>query len=475
MGRYEAARDFWSIDLTGRTLVTTTGRKTGTTGKTTAKSCKTEAAALLEYTKLIEAKTRSRYRLVRPQPSAATRRFGKAEVALPATAPAEVAAYNKRVAGLVAKGHGEDGPRNRALEEAIEQNPYDAAAYSVLADWLQAQGDPRGELIALQLAGKDRAARDLLSERTEYFLGPLAAHAECYDHLYYKPSPPAFLWRYGFIHGLRISNNKYFDDHYAGDIADVLELVLRHPSGRFVTEVTLMDNGGGSDVTLQSVIDRLAKLAPPTVRKLVIGDQVDQISWYRVGDLGKLWRALPHLEVLEIEAGEFTLGALELPELRRAVFKTGGLSKASARSIARANWPRIEHLDVYFGDSMYGGDCKLGDLAPLLARTDLPALRHLGLCAVELADDLCGALPRAAIVKQLRELDLSQGIMTDAGAEALAAHKAAFAHLAVLDLSDNYLSRSGVAAVTGLAKHVETGDQKDDEGDPEMRWVSVGE
>lgn len=46
---------------------------------------------------------------------------------------------------------------NPALESAILANPglkeENADAYMVYADWLQGQGEPRGELIALQAAG----------------------------------------------------------------------------------------------------------------------------------------------------------------------------------------------------------------------------------------------------------------------------------------------------------------------------------
>src|SRR5262245_25939316 len=39
-----------------------------------------------------------------------------------------------------------------ALQVAIEDDPDDPSTYSVLGDWLQRRGDPRGELIALCLA-----------------------------------------------------------------------------------------------------------------------------------------------------------------------------------------------------------------------------------------------------------------------------------------------------------------------------------
>jgi uncharacterized protein (TIGR02996 family) len=45
--------------------------------------------------------------------------------------------------------------RRAAIEAAIDDDPDDARAYAVYGDWLQEQGDPRGELIALQQAAEE--------------------------------------------------------------------------------------------------------------------------------------------------------------------------------------------------------------------------------------------------------------------------------------------------------------------------------
>jgi uncharacterized protein (TIGR02996 family) len=376
--------------------------------------------------------------------------------------------------------------RNPELEAAIVADPYDKAAYTAYADWLQTQGDPRGELMALQIAGKDKAARALIDKHVEYFLGPLAPHQKTYDgelsnngrtnsKAWVAENQQAFLWKFGFIHRARLAHDSYADADFKGTLAEVLELLLAHPSGRFVTEMAFNANGDPNEDDLQDLLDILARTAPRTLRKIVIGDNVDQISWYNVGNLGELWKAVPDLTTLTIEAGSFTLGRIEAPNLRHAVFKTGGLSKASGTSIATASWPKIEFLDVYYGDDNYGGDCTMAEVQPLLDRTDLCSLAHLGLRNAAFADELCQALGGAPIVKQLKELDLSLGTMSDAGAAALAACGDAFRHLEVLDLSDNYLSKGGQEAVAGLANKVILGEQRDDHGDPDDRHPSVSE
>ena len=83
-------------------------------------------------------------------------------------------------------------------------------------------------------------------------------------------------------------------------------------------------------------------------------------------------------------------------------------------------------------------------------------------------------LAESALLAQLDELDLSKGILTDAGAQVIVDHANAFAHLRSLDLSENYLSEAGAKLVKKLGKHVDVSDQKDDD-DPEYRYVTVGE
>ena len=443
---------FWEILVEGSDVTTRYG-KIGTPGQQTLKEHDSKSEAFKEYDKLVAEKTKKGYREL-----------------------------GGSVAGEV---------RNPDLEQAIEADPYDKNAYSVLGDWLQGQGDPRGELIALQLADKDKQARALIEKHADYFLGPLAEHQHTYD----GDEEPAFYWDYGFIHGLRLSHNHYANEELEGSLAEILDLVLRHPSGRFLTEITFGFNNDPNEDDLQDLIDLLAKRAPPTIRKLHFGEYKyagggsvgmggddTEISWYSIGDLGKLWKAVPGLRSLITQGGSsqsamgggLQLGKIELPNLTHAEFRTGGLEKANARAIATAAFPNIEHLDIWYGDDNYGGDATVKDVALLLGRTDLPKLRHLGLMNAQFADELPEALVGSKLLPQLRELDLSMGCMTDEGARAIAQHKDAFGHLEKLNLSLNYISKAALATLKGVAKSVDTSKQRADE-DPEYRHPAVGE
>ncbi len=465
MPRYEfsegSSSKFWEIKLSGTSFTTTYG-KLGGKGQTTIKTFSSEAEARKEHDKLIAEKVRKGYVLA-----------------------------GKKAAGAAAPPAAAGDARNPELEKAIEADPDDTTAYSVLGDWLQGQGDPRGELIALQLAGKDKQAKALIQKQADYFLGPLAEHQKTHD----GEDRPAFEWKYGYIHGLHLSHNSYADEGFDGSLAEILDLVLRHPSGRFLAEIAFGFNGDPNEDDLQDLIDMLAKRAPPTIRKLHFGDYKyagggligqggddTEISWYSIGNLGKLWKAVPGLRTLITQggssasamAGGVQLGKIELPNLVHAELRTGGLEKANARAIATAACPNIEHLDIWYGDDSYGGDATIKDVALLLGRTDLPRLRHLGLMNSELADALPMALAKSKLLPQLRELDLSMGTMTDEGARSIAQHRDAFKHLDRLNVSLNYLSKAGVAALKGIAKNLEAGKQRADE-DPEYRHPAVGE
>jgi uncharacterized protein (TIGR02996 family) len=476
--RYEfsegTSNKFWEITLSDKSFTTKFG-KIGANGQTTIKNFGSPAEAKKEHDKLVAEKVKKGYKPIagakaaKATPATNGKAKGKPNEAAPATATGKLDA------------------RNPELEKAILANPSDRDAYAVYADWLQEQGDPRGELISLQLGYKDKQAKQLIEKHQDYFLGPLAEHQVVRDeggnnstsHLrtsaqekeWQKTHQEAFLWRNGFIYRVRLSHDEYQDNGgWDGDTAEVLDMVLSHPSGRFVVELAFQSNGDPNESDLQSLIDVLAKKAPATTRKITFGDNVDQISWHHTGDLGKLWKQVPGLRVLEMETGEFEVGKMVAPGLERAIFITGGLSKTAGKGIATAVMPKIKHLEIYYGTDNYGGTCSIKEVKPLLDRTDLPKLEYLGLKNSEFSDDIAKAIPSAKILKGLKTLDLSLGTMSDEGALALAAHPDAFKHLEVLDLTRNYLSKKGIAAVKSLCKKVITADQEeaDDYGDGEV-------
>jgi hypothetical protein len=65
-------------------------------------------------------------------------------------------------------------------------------------------------------------------------------------------------------------------------------------------------------------------------------------------------------------------------------------------------------------------------------------------------------------------------LLTEKGAQALAKHREAFAHLKTLDVSENALGADAVALFSGWA-NVNAGGQEPDRGEGDYRYVQIGE
>lgn len=229
-------------------------------------------------------------------------------------------------------------------------------------------------------------------------------------------------------------------------------------------------------------IEQLVRLAPalPALRALFVGDLTSEeceVSWMKVGDVSQLLEAYPELEVFGARGGEdFRFSPVKHPRLRELVVHSGGLSGEFVQAVLDSDLPSLEKLELWLGDEEYGGDTTVEHLAPLLAGDRFPALRSLGLCNSEIADDLAEALAQdtAAVVARLERLDLSNGTLGERGAAALLAGQP-LTHLAELDLHHHYLSPESaealVAAFPGVRVDVADAQEEDDG----YRYVAVSE
>src|SRR2546423_6853805 len=144
--RVEAATKFWQAELAGKRLIVTFG-KLGGDGQTQKKTYKDEWAAKSDREEQLFAKLRKGYAYPPPPPPEPVR-------------PAH----------------------NAELEQQLVKDASDETL-AVYADWLQEQGDVRGELAVLQqrLAKKPndkalgKAEQKLRWDYRGYFYGPLAA------------------------------------------------------------------------------------------------------------------------------------------------------------------------------------------------------------------------------------------------------------------------------------------------------------
>ena len=518
--RYEytegSSSKFWQIELSGATFTTTHGR-IGTGGATLLKTWPDAATAKKEYDKLVAQKTKKGYVLKSGKPAPAAK---------PAAKPkADAKPKAKPVKGPAVTA----GAYNAALAKVIDGDPNDEGAWSVYADWLQSQGDPRGELAVVQerLRAQPRdkallsAEKKLLKDHAVTLVGDLARFMTREG----KPDIPGVTtkpdlepdfrsyegglaplrvhWRGGFFSQINVAHPGYDwspakrekskgdeDDEGEGDgegtQVDPVKLLLdtlASPAARFVSSLRLgMPNDpDDGECDFQPMTKKLANHeALGRLRRLYIGDvaqEESECSWVNIGDISKLYPALKQLRSLTLRGGSnLKLGTINLPALRELTIITGGLDKKNVAAIAAAKWPKLESLELWFGSTRYGGNSSVKDVTSLLTGKSFPKLKHLGLRNCEFADALAAALPTAPIIKQLETLDLSKGTLTEAGVKSLVDGKAKLAHLRRIDLADNYIGKASASAAT-ICGAVRTKPQRTaDEWDGELhRYAALGE
>jgi hypothetical protein len=206
------------------------------------------------------------------------------------------------------------------------------------------------------------------------------------------------------------------------------------------------------------------------LRALFIGEMTYEqceISWINQGDLTPVLEAFPRLERLWVRGAQgLTLEPGRHAALRELVLQSGGLPTPVIRSVSACDLPALEHLELWLGVANYGGDARADDLATILGGRTLPALRHLGLCNAEIADEVAAAVAAAPVVARLDRLDLSLGTLGDAGAEALLTGQP-LTHLSALDLHHHFMTAETAQRVVdelpGVA--VDISDQQKEE-----RW-----
>ncbi len=386
-------------------------------------------------------------------------------------------AADKLIAEKVKKGYQEVGGGggggaslqwNPEFEATILKNPDDAKGYLVYADWLQSNGNPLGELVALQNAKtpNPKAEKALIKEHLGTLFGEDAVEAG---------EDLKLTWKNGFVDSIWIGGG--YETH--GDLAGALDQILASPAARFVRSITVgLLNYDDGEPTAQDFINTVVKRAPKLLSRFEAADfeypDQTEMSWAHTGDVKKLWAAVPSLrEVVLRGGGTLDFGTIDAPELTSFTVETGGLPPKSLKAITSAKWPKLETLKVWLGQENYGFESDVKDLQPIFDAKGLGNLRHLGLMNAEIVEEIVPALAKAKVLKQLETLDLSMGTLSEAGAKAFVDHAGAFKHLKKINLADNILVAAELKQLKALGLNFEFGKQR--EFEPEYRYSAVGE
>jgi uncharacterized protein (TIGR02996 family) len=449
---------FWNIDLQGNRFTVTYGRA-GTAGQTQTKEFADEAKAR--------------------------------------------AAHDKLVAEKLAKGYTEEAaapplePLQRALEEAIAENPDDVAAHMAYADHLQERGDPRGEFIQVQLALEDpartAAERKPLQQREQALLKQHARAwlGEVAGVLLKKPN--AFAFARGWLDNITI----------ASLTVPAARVLARASQARLVRRLVierLKDYGWsdeedeefepGADVPEGEDAPGLFPLlrAPwlASVRVFQLGIQVhdeqkfqgqtrDTTDSAAAVDLIKqmprleelYWLAHGETEDLRTLFGLKTLGNLrvlqvyhvEAPYPLEILARNATLGRLTHLALHPHGWDfDVEGKEAFI---------ELPETRAVLRSPHLKSSTHLRVHCSNIGDPGCREIVACGILKRLKVLDLRHGTITDEGARTLAACPD-LRNLELLDVSRNALTRRGVNLLKAIGIPLQAEAQQDEE-DLEMR------
>jgi uncharacterized protein (TIGR02996 family) len=340
-----------------------------------------------------------------------------------------------------------------ALESALLENPDDVATHYAFADYLQEQGDPRGEFMQIQLASEDperseaecrklqARAEELLREHEREWLGILADT----PHLEYR-------FARGWLDTIIVRERA--DDAHRTDLGPLLCLA---PEARLLRKLVLEYDDGLIDALLES----------PCLRNL------------RVLHLGRPMNGFYDPSQVQVVESPF-LPALVSKQLSRIEeLRLFAQRYDAAHLFALANLSSLRVLQIYYMDELYPLERlaanpalshlthlllhppsyillhppsfidSLIDLVGVRAVVQSPHLRsltHLQLHRSDLGDVGCTEIVTSGILKRLKVLDLRYGEVTDTGAHILA-DCPDLRRLELLDIERNALTQTGIDAL----------------------------
>jgi predicted DNA-binding WGR domain protein len=279
-----------------------------------------------------------------------------------------------------------------------------------------------------------------------------------------------------------LSSDEYYRSVKPVRFPEKLAAFLADPAVSSLSAVVIgcwSHEGEDSSEVVEALVAARDKL--PNLRALFLGDipyNEQEISWIVQSDITPLFDAYPQLEHYRARGGQgLDLGRIKHEHLKSLAIEASNLAAEVARAVGASSLPALEHLELWLGTSAYGADTTADDLKGILTGKGLPALRYLGLCNSEIADDIAKAVARAPVLGRLRVLDLSLGTLSDEGAKALLAAPGV-SKLEKLDIHHHYVSQGTVEQLKGLGIQVDADEpQEADEygGEDSDRYVAHSE
>ncbi|MCE0557872.1 STM4015 family protein [Motilimonas sp. E26] len=272
----------------------------------------------------------------------------------------------------------------------------------------------------------------------------------------------------------------------AEDGAEMIDVLARLINGPKVNQIQALILGcweeayeNDAGIYVDFLVEHAAALSG--LKAIFIGEMTyeeNEISWINQGNYSRFWAAFPALEHLQIRGAEgLELGDIAHSNLKTLIIESGGLGRDVIAAVANAKLPALETLGLWLGDESYGWDGDISTVTPLMSQQLFPKLTSLALKNSEIQNEIVAELVKSDLLGQLTDIDLSMGIMLDAGAELLIANQGLLAGKKI-DVSENFLSAEVVEKLQASGLDIQVNDQKeaDDDGDGDVyRYVSVAE
>lgn len=264
-------------------------------------------------------------------------------------------------------------------------------------------------------------------------------------------------------------------------VADLAALAAAPWAGQ-VTALVLGQWSDSSDpLPVSEITPHLG--AFPALTALFVGDMTfeeSEISWIDWGDLDAVLSAFPKLTTLQLRGGctpmdgaSRGLATPVLPALTSLTVESGGLLEAHLTALLAGDYPVLDHLELWLGDENYGGIENIEPLAALLAGDLFPTVTRLGLRNSEHTDEIAAALVGSPLLDRLTHLDLSLGVLTDTGVDALTA-----GHLGTvtsLNLDHHYATEAALDRLRAAHPTVTISAEDPQDPDDDFRYPAVTE
>lgn len=397
--------------------------------------------------------------------------------------------------------------RNKEFEAAILLAPLEGAPYLAYGEWLHGQGQPQGELAQIQNALSDKpydaelvaAEEALMKANTELFFGSVPPQAKIIEPVFApleswrtrlhcgndwsEPWPTlktwhfgyiSSVWKNGFVEALLIDTERGFNVT-SEDAAGILAEFLALPVAQFVRRIYIGKIRGKVGDLIDAVVD---SPCAATVYEFVVHGGDDEFLFDGTLNAENLWQ-LPKLETAILYGYEISLGTINAPRLKHLAVQSEQLQSSALQSITSALCPALENLEIWLPiDDEDNDDNNVGDtdeygasLEMLLTRDDLH-LKRLVLWQMKsttLADRACIALTLSPLVNSLEVLDITNGKISEAGAQRLVDAADYFEHLGQFDITA-YVSEELAEKMRALAKDVWLNVRAEEDDDA---WMST--